>query len=51
MKNKSDWLQFYCNKCKKKQEPDKKQSNKNWKVFPNIPCDCGGKFEPKFIII
>jgi hypothetical protein len=35
-----------CNRCGKQQEPDKKQSNENWNVFPNVPCGCGGKFIP-----
>ena len=42
-----DWLKFLCNKCGKEQRPDKKQSNKNWEVFPNVPCSCGGEFELK----
>lgn len=37
-----------CDKCAKEQIHDKQQSNKNWNVFPNIPCECGGAFKPDF---
>jgi hypothetical protein len=41
-------IKLICKKCGKEQIPDKKQSNKNWKVYPtNKKCECGGAFEPK----
>lgn len=39
-------IKFKCDKCGKEQKPDKKQSNANWEVYPNIPCECGGNFIP-----
>ena len=38
-------IKFVCNKCRKRQQPNEKTSNENWKVYDNVPCDCGGKFE------
>lgn len=35
-----------CNKCGKKAEKNQKESNKNWEVFDNLKCECGGKFCP-----
>ena len=48
-KYKNDWLRFICDKCGKEQKHDEAQSNKNWEVFPNVPCECGGKFIPEFL--
>lgn len=44
MKKKIPGLNMVCKKCGKEQEPDKKESNENWKVYPNIPCECGGVY-------
>ena len=42
-------IKMVCNKCGKEQPIDKKQSNKNWKVYMNVKyCKCGGKFEIQF---
>lgn len=38
----------YCEKCGALQKPDEKESNENWNVYPNIPCECGGKFVTRF---
>ena len=44
-----DTFTIICNKCGKEQPIDKKQSNKNWKVYMNVKyCKCGGKFEIQF---
>lgn len=42
-------FKFVCDGCGKDQVEDKKQSTKNWKVYPNVPCECGGKFTIKFL--
>lgn len=41
-------IKMRCNKCHKELTPDKEQSNKNWNVFPNKPCECGGTPEFDF---
>lgn len=41
-------IKFKCNVCGKLQEPNLKQSNKNWEVYPNVKCSCGGVFNPDF---
>lgn len=47
-KNK-EWLKFVCDKCAKEQKHDEVQSNENWKIYPNVPCECGGNFKPKIL--
>jgi hypothetical protein len=46
MKGSESTIIFKCNKCSIVQNPDPKQSNNNWDVFPNVKCVCGGSFEP-----
>lgn len=48
-KKKKDFvIRWICEKCGNEQKPDEKQSNENWAVYPNVPCEkCGGKFKPK----
>lgn len=41
-------VKIICDKCGKRQKRDKKESNENWDVYPNVPCECGGKFKPDF---
>ena len=38
-----------CDKCGELQKPDKEKSDKDWSIFPNVPCKCGGAFKPKMI--
>ena len=38
-------IKMRCNKCGKEPKLDENQSNENWDVIPNIPCECGGKLE------
>ena len=45
---KKELFNFVCDKCGEKQKPDKKESNKNWEVFPNKKCSCGGTYKLKF---
>ena len=40
-------IKFVCNKCGRTQKPDKKESNENWNVYPNEPCECKGEYKPK----
>jgi hypothetical protein len=44
-----DKIIMRCNKCHKILTPDKKESNKNWEVYPNTPCECGGL--PEFDLV
>lgn len=40
----------HCNRCGKEAPIDEKMSNENWTVYKTSePCECGGKFAPKFI--
>jgi len=46
MKKPKQEIKFVCSDCGKEAEKDKKQSNENWNVFPNVPCKyCGGKMK------
>lgn len=40
---------FVCKKCGNMQKKDDSQSNKNWSVYPNVPCECGGEITIKVI--
>ena len=37
-------IEMVCEKCSKKQKPDDKESNENWRVYSNLKCECGGRF-------
>lgn len=40
-----------CNKCGKSAPIDEEKSNENWIVYKTKePCECGGKFVPKFLL-
>ena len=39
-------IRMICERCGNMQESDKKQQSKNWEVYPNVPCWCGGKYKP-----
>jgi hypothetical protein len=43
-------IKFVCEKCGKNAPIDKKQSNENWIVYKNEPCECGGKFIHKLVV-
>ena len=38
-------VKMRCDKCGKEPERDESQSNENWDVIPNTPCECGGELE------
>ena len=40
-----------CDKCGKVAPIDEKMSTTNWTVYRVMePCECGGKFTPRFLI-
>lgn len=41
-------VKMICDKCGAQQVPNEEESDKNWKVYPNVPCECGGAFMPDF---
>lgn len=42
-------ISFVCEKCGKKQEPDKNRSTQEWAFYDcHEKCECGGKFLMKF---
>ena len=45
MKSKKEKIILICEKCGKKANPDKKE--KNWKIFTNMKCKCGGRLKFK----
>ena len=41
-------ISFVCEKCGKKQDPDKNRSTEQWEFFDcHERCECGGKFVMK----
>jgi hypothetical protein len=40
-------IKLICNKCGKEPKIDKENSNKNWTVYKNGDCLCGGSYEFK----
>ena len=39
-------IKMVCSKCKKTPYKNKKNSNNNWSVYDNKPCEfCGGKLK------
>lgn len=44
-------MTLVCDKCGKPAPVDEKMSTSVWKVY-NVkePCECGGKFTPKFLL-
>ena len=38
-----------CKKCGKEAPINKEKSNKNWIVYDNKPCECGGEYTMKLV--
>lgn len=48
-KKKQPKIIFVCEKCGKRQKPNKENSTENWSYFDcHEKCECGGKFVMKF---
>lgn len=45
---KKQFIKFICDNCGKEPKKNEKESNKNWTVFDNKPCEyCGGELTIK----